>query len=245
MRTKLNKLLLKSLFGISLVFLLPVLFFTSCKSTSSVIPGEQRILLENLYIEYSKLGDAYFSLEKYSEAITYYQKAMEDKELYWPCYYKVAKCYVYNSDWNHALEMYKTLLEKDPENSSLKASIAYIHSMRSDFDDALKIYDELLLLQPNNEKYIENYLAIILGNEKIFTENREKFDKSFSFFKENFAKNTNITIFQKKYDEYAEKLDKDKEETKEGNTKKEGSEVKKEISEIEESESATSETKTE
>ena len=214
---KLNKLLLKSLFSVNLLLLMPALFLTSCKSTSSIIPGEQRILLENLYIEYSKLGDAYFSLEKYSEAITYYQKAMEDKELYWPCYYKVAKCYVYNSDWNHALEMYKTLLEKDPENSSLKASIAYIHSMRGDFEEALIIYDELLLLQPNNEKFIENYLAVCLGNEKILIANREKFDKTFNFFKENFAKNTNITIFQKKYDEYVEKLDKDKKEKEEAN----------------------------
>ena len=221
MRTKLNKLLLKTLFSASFIFLLPVFFLTSCKSTSSIIPGEQRILLDNLFIEYSKLGDAYFGLAKYSEAITYYQKAMEDKELYWPCYYKVAKCYVYNSDWNHALEMYKTLLEKDSENSSLKASIAYIHSMRGNFEEALIIYDELLLLQPNNEKFIENYLAISLGNEKIFTDNREKFDKTFNFFKENFAKNSNITIFQKKYDEYVEKLDKEKEEDKSSRTEEE------------------------
>ena len=218
MKLKLNKLIKTILFSMGLVVLLSVSFLTSCKSNSSLIPGEQRILLKNLYIEYAKLGDAYFSIEKYSDAINYYKKAMEDKDLYWSSYYKVAKCYVYNSDWNHALEMYETLLSKDPENSSLKASIAYIYSMSAQYEKALSIYDELLQIQPNNEKYLENSLAIILGSEEVFKTNREKFETTFASFKENYTKNTNITIFQTKYDEYVEKLDGPKEDDKEVDT---------------------------
>ena len=207
MKLKLIKTLRNSLLTLSLLFLMPVCFLTSCKSTSSIIPGEQTILLNNLYIEYAKLGDAYFLIEKYSDAIIFYKKAMESKDLYWPCFYKVAKCYVYNSDWSHALEMYEQLLEKDPENSSLKASVAYIYSMSGHYTKALEIYKQLLTLQPNNEKFIENYLAIMLGSEDIFKENRTKFEENFQFFKDNFTKNNNITTFQKKYDEYVKKLD--------------------------------------
>ena len=214
MKIKLNKSLKTTLFTISFLFLLPVSLLTGCKSSSSLIPGEQTILLKNLYIEYAKLGDAYIAIEKYSDAINFYKKAMEEKELYWPCFYKVAKCYVYNSDWNHALEMYEKLLEKDPDNSSLKASIAYIYSMSGQYIKALDIYKELLILQPNNEKFIENYLAIMLGNEDIFKENRTNFEDKFQFFKDNFTKNSNITTFQKKYDEYVEKLDGKKKDEK-------------------------------
>ena len=191
----------------SLLFL-SVESLTCCKSNSVPIPGQQKVLLKNLYIEYSKVGDAYFDVQRYSDAIDFYQKAME--ELYWQCYYKIAKCYVFTSQWSDALEMFEILLEKDPENSSLKASIAYIYSMSGELENALNIYKDLLKIQPNNEDYIENFLAVVLGNKELFTTNKSEFEQLFSFFKENYSKNENIKIFQEKYDSYVTPPEKEK-----------------------------------
>ena len=37
------------------------------------------------------IADIYFSEEKFDKAITYYELAMQNKDLYWNCYYKLAK----------------------------------------------------------------------------------------------------------------------------------------------------------
>lgn len=204
------KLLKKSFF---ILFFLPLFFLTSCKSNSLPIPGQNKVILKNIHAEYMKLGDTYASLEKYSEAINYYKQAWEDKDLYNSCFYKIAQCYVYLSDWSHALPMYKDLLELDPENNSLKASVAYIYSMSGDMKNALAMYKELIAVQGNDEKIQENYLAIILGDEKFFEENKVEFEESFKLFKNNFPENNNLEIFQKKYDSYSEKLNKDKKDS--------------------------------
>lgn len=196
MNLKFNKqilLILLCLFSLS---------FFSCKSTEVPIPGQSSIVLQNVYKEYVKLGDSYYSIEKYNDAIDCYKIALEDKSLYWPCYYKIAKSYVLMSDWGNALTMFETLLENDPDNSSLKASIAYIYSMAGDFNSALKYYDEIIQKQPTDEKYLENYLAILLSDKNIFIENKDDFEKSFDSFKKNFPKNENIELFNKTYEEF-------------------------------------------
>ena len=195
---------------LTLLFLLLPLIFLSCKSTDVPIPGQSTVILKNVYIEYEKLGDSYFSSEKYTEAISAYKKASEDKTLYWNCYYKIAKSYVFMSDWSNALPMYKELLSRDPENSSLKASIAYIYSMVGDYEAALSSYKEILSQQPKDEKYRENYLAIILSDKEIFENNKQDFDKSFQSFKKDYPENTNISIFEERYNKYTTE-DKDQE----------------------------------
>ena len=66
----------------------------SCKSTVHLpIPGEATIKQNNIYSEYMSIGDAYLDLEKFDKAITYYQKAMVNKNLYWTAYYKLGRSY--------------------------------------------------------------------------------------------------------------------------------------------------------
>lgn len=192
-----------------LFILLPAIFF-SCKSSDIPIPGQSTVIQKNVHIEYEKLGDSYFAMENYNEAIRSYNIAKEDKSLYWNCYYKIAKSYVFMSDWGNALPMYEELLSKDPENSSLKASIAYIYSMVGDYEASLSLYKEIIAQQPKDEKYRENYLAIILSDKKIFTENKEEFEDTFSLFKKDYPENENIKLFEERYNEYLDE-EKDKE----------------------------------
>ena len=187
-------------------FFLSIIIFSSCKSNSFPILGQNKVFQNNLYKEYLNLGNGYYEIERYNEAIKFYEKVLEDKELGKTAYYKIAKCYGHLSDWSHALPMYEKMLSEDPENQSLKASIAYINSMVGDTDKALLLYKELLGIQPSNITYLENYLAIILSDIEIFKENRVTFEEIFKSLKENYPKNKNIEVFQNKFDELVEKL---------------------------------------
>ena len=68
--------------------LISLFLLTGCVSKPIPIPGENRIIIKNIYIEYSNIADKYFELEDYKNAVKYYELSMEDKNLYWQSYYK-------------------------------------------------------------------------------------------------------------------------------------------------------------
>ena len=104
--------------------------FSSCASTelSVPVPGQGAVKTRNIYAEYYTLGDSYYKLEDYKKAAEYYELAMKKKDQYWAAYYKLAKCYVFTSEWNKALPMYRKILERDTENASLKARLGDVSS---------------------------------------------------------------------------------------------------------------------
>ena len=178
--------------------------FFSCESTelSVPVPGQGAVKTRNIYAEYYILGDSYYKLEDYKKASEYYELAMKKKDQYWAAYYKLAKCYVFTSEWDNALPMYKKILERDPENASLKASLAYIYSMQGDFKRSISIYEELLQAQPNNQEYLENYLAVLAGDEKKFEKKHAvKFTTTYETLKTEYPENKNLQTFQDKYNE--------------------------------------------
>ena len=141
-------------------FLLSITFFIfiSCKTTD-LIPGSNRIKIQNIYNEYLNIANVYYELEKFDKAIEYYTLAMDSKELYWACYYKLAQCYALTSKWSQAEDHYVVLQERDPENSSIKASLAYIKAMGGNVEESKKIYQELIHEHPENQLYLENYIC--------------------------------------------------------------------------------------
>ena len=180
----------------NLIFLFFFMIFTSCVSKPLPIIGDQKAQLNNLYIEYMNIADIYFSEEKFDKAITYYELAMQNKDLYWNCYYKLAKSYVYQSDWQSALSMFEELQNRDPENSSIKESIAYIYAMKGEREKAIKIYDSLIKEQPENCEFLENLIAILLLNEDL-----TDVEAPFTLLKTNFPNSKNIEAFQSQIDQ--------------------------------------------
>lgn len=187
-----------------IIFLLIVFFicFGSCTSKPIPIPGESAIILENIYAEYSNIGDTYFKLEDYQNAAKYYKLSMQNKNLYWESYYKLAKCYALLSDWNNAFSMYEEMLKRDKDNNSLKASLAYIYSMKGDVNEALSIYEELLTAESENEAYLENYLALLLSSSEMYLKNAEKIDELYTKIETNFEANKNLKIFESTIQKY-------------------------------------------
>ncbi|MBR4180296.1 MAG: tetratricopeptide repeat protein [Treponema sp.] len=112
------------------------------------------------------LADAYYELEKYDKAVSYYKAAMENKDIYWTAYYKLARCYVYQSKWDTAQTSYETLLKRDPKNNSLKSSLAYIYAMNGNVEKSTVMYKELIESNPDQSEYLENYICLLLAQDK-------------------------------------------------------------------------------
>ena len=201
---KKNELFFKSC--IFSILFLNIFLILSCVSKPIPIPGESKILIENIYFEYLNIADKYFELEDYNNAAKYYKLAMENKNLYWQSYYKLAKTYALLSDWKNALPMFEKLLERDKDNHSIKASLAYIYSMQGDTKKAIEIYKKLLEEDSLNEKYLENYLAVLLSSKDSFVENQEEIEKIYEQIETNFPDNTNLKIFDNTKTKYLEEI---------------------------------------
>ena len=138
-------------------------FFTCCAASGGVlVPGQSRLILQNLAVEYYNVAEAYLGVKNYTKAIEYYKLAMRDENLYYQAYYKLGRAYALSGDWKNALPVYRALLERDPENSELEASIAYINAMSGNVDEAFLQYQALLEKHPNNQPFLENYLSLLV-----------------------------------------------------------------------------------
>lgn len=178
--------------------------FYSCSSKPIPVPGDTTRVIRNIYIEYMNIAETYLKLKEYKSAAEYYKLAMQNHRLYWACYYKLAMCYVYSSDWANAEPMYKAMLKRDPDNSSLKASMAYIYSMNGQQKKAVKLYLNLLEEQENNEAYLENFLIITLSDKRYFKKYRPIVDEAFNKMTESYSENSQYKKIKDKYNELAE-----------------------------------------
>lgn len=182
------------------------LFILSCSSNKIIpIPGESEAILNNIYIEYSSLGDSYYEIENYTKAATYYEMAMKNRKLYWSSYYKLAKCYALSSNWSKALPMYEKILKRDPDNSSIKSSLAYIYIQQGELKKAEKIYKELLETEPDNYEYIENFIAILMPDEILYKKNVEQISELVDSLQKIAPESENLKNITRKIESYKEK----------------------------------------
>ena len=57
-----------------------------------------------------------------------------------------------------------------------------------------------------NEKYLENYLAVLLSSKDSFVENQEEIEKIYEQIETNFPNNTNLKIFDNTKTKYLEEI---------------------------------------
>ena len=185
------------------------------------VPGQGSVKINNIYVEYYNIAESYYKLEDYKRASEYYELSMHKRSQYWAAYYKLAKCYIFSSEWDKALPMYKKILERDPENTAIKASLAYIYSMQGNFKQSTKIYEELLEANPNSQEHLENYLAVLLADEKKFEKkNAVKFVNTYETLKTEYPDNKNLSTFEGKYKELMNIVEEEGEDS-EDNTEEE------------------------
>lgn len=137
--------------------------FSSCATASLRVPGEAKIILKNLAVEYNNIGDGYMGIKNYTKAAEYYEKAMRGKDMYLPVYYKLARAYALGKSYDKAIESYEYLLSLDAENTSLKSSLAYVYAMKGDYDEAIRHYKILIDENPYDQNLLENYTALLIN----------------------------------------------------------------------------------
>lgn len=148
--------------GVFLLGTLALLAGGCAASGGMLVPGQQKIILQNLAVEYYNIAEAYAGVQNYAKAADYYKRAMRDKNLYLTAYYKLGRSYALAKDWDNALPIYEDLLSRDPENMELAASRAYIMAMKGDTDAAVRQYQDLIEKNPNEQSFLENYVALLV-----------------------------------------------------------------------------------
>lgn len=173
-------------------FFLFVFTFYSCASISNKVS-------EDIATEYYNIGKAYEDLKNWSKAADYYEKASSSKNLKESATYKMGRCYAMNKDYEKALPVYVSLLEKDPENGSLKESLAFLKGMAGDLSGAEEVYAELVKDFPDSAPYLKGYISVLLALEK----NKEAYE-NFIVYSEKFPDEKSISDFKAKLSSFIE-----------------------------------------
>lgn len=161
------------------------LFFLSC---TSLIPGAREAEIQNIYSEYYSIAESYMELENYSKAIEFYEKAAKSNELENRALYQIALCNVYQENWDEAAGGFNTLLEKDPENQTLKLSLAYIEAVRGNLENAETLYKELCTESPGSAEPLKNLVNVLIAEKKY-----DEAKQQFSLLEETFPDEEGIT----------------------------------------------------
>lgn len=186
-----NKITFLLYFAIFAIFFL----FCSCSTVDKIIPGKDEAVEKSITAEYIKIAEAYEQLKDYPKAISYYEQAMKSKagsELGDSAYYNIGRCYALAKDWSHAEEIYKTLLEKDPDNTNLKSSLAYINAMKGDLKTAAEQYSALVQENPTDSSLLKNLISVLLADNK-----KAEAEKQFVIFKGKFPDDSAVLEIEK------------------------------------------------
>lgn len=181
------------------------LFLFGCATNSLRVPGEAKIILKNLAVEYNSIGDGYMGIKNYTKAAEYYEKAMRDKDLYLSVYYKLARAYALGKSYDKAIESYEYLLSLDAENTSLKSSLAYVYAMKGDYDEAIRRYKILMDENPYDQSLIENYTALLINIGRA-----EDAEPYYFLIKEKFPDSDQLTSFAQKLSDLIDNFDPEK-----------------------------------
>ncbi|MBR1536340.1 MAG: tetratricopeptide repeat protein [Treponema sp.] len=180
-------------------------FLVSCASSSLMVPGESKIILKNIAVEYNTIADGYLEIKNYAKAAQYYKLAMRNEDLYLTAYYKLARSYALAKDWENADKTYRELLLLDSENNMLKTSLAYITVMRGETDEGILMYRDLIKENPYDENLLESYVSLLINVGR-----GEDAEESFFVLKEKFPDNKQISTFAQSLSEIVDNFNPDK-----------------------------------
>lgn len=172
-----------------------VFLFCSCSTVDKLIPGQEEAQEKSIAAEYLRIAETYEKLKDYPKAISYYEAAMKSKagkELGDSAYYNMGRCYALSKDWTHAEEIYRTLLEKDPDNTNLMSSLAYITAMKGDFKAAEELYSSLVEKNPNDSSLLKNLISVLLADGK-----KDEAEKNFAVFRGKFPDDAAVPEIEK------------------------------------------------
>ena len=164
-----------------------------CKSTRIYVPGEKKVIIENIYGEYYSIADEYFKMKNYSKAAEFYTKAASSENLHNAAYFNAARSFALAKNWDEAKKIYLEIEAADGENFEVKQGLAYIYAMSGEFEKAEEIYNDLIETNPDLSEALVNYTIILLSQEKY-----EEAKSNMDLLKEKFPDEEKIKTIQEK-----------------------------------------------
>jgi tetratricopeptide (TPR) repeat protein len=120
---------------------------------------------QDLAKEYYNLGNAYFAIKRYKDAIEFYQKSLDYDAGAAKASFNMANSYIALGNPDKALEILQALLAKDPRNTELHVLSAYAQHVKGKDDDAVANYLNVLEIQPEDRDTLFN-LGVIYRAKK-------------------------------------------------------------------------------
>ena len=93
---------------------------------------------------YFNLGNAYFELEQYNEAVKAYTRAIELEESFARASYNLARVYLISGKVETGIDVLHQILEQDEDNSVILNTLAYAYTLSGETGKALEIYGQVL-----------------------------------------------------------------------------------------------------
>lgn len=139
---------------------LPVVLFILVVLSACTSTTVQKELAETYY----NLGNAYLDLERWDDAETAYARAMDIDPGMYRAGYNMARIYIYNGNYNHAVDLLNGLLEEDPANIMVRESLAWCYMKMGQRSRGEEVYREILTEDPANCDVRYN-LSLLLREE--------------------------------------------------------------------------------
>ena len=174
-------------------------FLCGFATTRIYVPGEKKVVIENIYGEYYSIADEYFKLKNYSKAAEFYMKAASSESLHNAAYFNAARSFALAKNWDEAKKIYLEIEAADGDNLEVKQSLAYIYAMSGEFEKSEMIYEYLIEVNPDLSEILVNYTVLLLTQEKY-----DQAESSLAQIKEKFPDEEKTKSIQEKIDSWKE-----------------------------------------
>lgn len=170
-----------------------------CETTRIYVPGEKKVVIENIYGEYYAIADEYFKLKKYQKAAEFYTKAASSEALHNAAFFNAARSFALAQKWDEAKKIYLEIEAADGGNLEVKQGLAYIYAMSGEFEKSEALYESLVEANPDVSEILVNYTVLLLTQEKYV-----QAESRLAQIKEKFPDEQKIKSIQEKIDAWKE-----------------------------------------
>jgi tetratricopeptide (TPR) repeat protein len=89
----------------------------------------------------------------YTEALTYYKKAINQYPFNATTYSEMGTCYQKLKQYPEAIEAFKQAIQTEPDYTVAHGALAGVYVSQSRFEEALKIYEKIVEIKPDSKAY--------------------------------------------------------------------------------------------
>jgi len=115
--------------------------------------------MDNASEFYGLIANSYFKENRFDEAMTYYNRALESNKNYISAYYNIAEIYKSRNEFDKAEQFYKKAIEVTPDYIKPYYQIGNLYFNNKEYDSAIYWYKKALEIEPN-EELVNYYIGI-------------------------------------------------------------------------------------